>query len=113
MSECVFCQIVAGNSPAKIIHQDDDVVVFPSIDPKAPVHLLVIPRQHHPDLDTLSDASLMTKLFETAKALGNEHSPEHGYHVAINSGKQADIDHLHFHVLGGRTVAEAQKGGGL
>lgn len=112
MSECIFCQIVSGDAPAEIVHQDDDVVAFKNIDPQAPIHLLVIPREHYPDIDTLTDASLSSKLFQTARALGDQHSPEHGYHLAINSSKQAEIDHLHFHVLGGRTPAEAQKGGG-
>ena len=112
MSECIFCQIVSGDAPAEIVHQDDDVMAFQNIDPKAPVHLLVVPREHYPDLDTLADPSLSIKLLETARLLGERHSPEHGYHLAVNSSKQAEIGHLHFHVLGGRSAADARKGGG-
>jgi histidine triad (HIT) family protein len=112
MSDCIFCQIVAGDAPAEIVHQDDDVIAFTNIDPKAPVHLLVIPRAHHPNLESLSNPSLSLKLFETARHLGDTHSPEHGYHLAVNSGKQAEVPHLHFHVLGGQSQADARKGGG-
>lgn len=102
MSECVFCQIVAGDIPAEIVHQDSDVVAFRDANPEAPVHLLVVPRDHVQDINELDDSALMQKLIATARRLGADHdAASHGYRIAINSGPQADIPHLHMHILTG------------
>ena len=98
---CIFCDIVAKKSPADIFHEDDDVVVFSSVKPLAPVHLLVVPRNHHPNLDSLSDQSLFTRMISVAKEVGEKQSPKKGYRLGVNSAKQAEIGHLHLHVFGG------------
>ena len=102
MSECIFCAIVAGDSPAEIVHQDDQVVAFADKYPNAKLHLVVVPKAHIASLDDLSDPGLEAHLLRTARALGNDHSPEHGYRITVNGGSQQDVGHLHFHVLGGQ-----------
>lgn len=111
MAECIFCQIAAGEADAEIVHEDDDVIAFRDINPSAPIHFLVIPRTHHPNFDSLSDGGVQAKLIETAKRLGQEHSGDLGYRIAVNSDKLAEVNHLHFHVLGGRSREELLEGG--
>lgn len=98
---CIFCDIVAKKAPADVVHEDDDVLVIKNIQPQAPVHLLVLPKDHHPNLDSLSDGTLFTRMVWVAKEVGRQHSPDKGYRLGINSAKQADINHIHVHVLGG------------
>ncbi len=112
MSECIFCQIVSGDQPAEVVHEDADIIAFRDISPNAPVHLLVVPREHHPDIDSLADQNLMVRLMTTARKLGESHSSQQGYRVLVNSNKQADVDHIHFHVLGGLEPSEPIGGGG-
>ncbi len=100
-TQCVFCSIAAKESPADIVHEDDHVVAVEDIQPNAPVHVLVFPKSHHPSLDALSDDGLLGRIVSVGKRLGEERSPELGYRLMINSEKQADIPHLHLHVLGG------------
>ncbi|HEY8109049.1 MAG TPA: HIT domain-containing protein [Patescibacteria group bacterium] len=98
---CIFCDIVAKKAPADVVHEDDRVLVIKNVQPQAPVHLLVIPKEHHPNLDSLSDRDLLADMVATAKQVGDEQSGEKGYRLNINSAKQADIGHIHLHVLGG------------
>ncbi|MDP4000280.1 MAG: HIT domain-containing protein [bacterium] len=98
---CIFCDIVAKKAPAEVVHENDDVLVIRNVEPQAPVHLLVIPKSHHPNLDSLSDETLLVRMISAAKQVGDEHSAEKGYRLGINSAKQADIGHIHLHVLGG------------
>lgn len=112
MTDCIFCQIAAGESQADIVHQDEDIVAFRDINPNAPVHLLVVPREHHPNLDSLSDDALITKLVAVAKRLGETESGDRGFRLLVNSAKQADVNHVHFHVLGGLAPGEAIDMGG-
>ena len=104
---CLFCRIARGEIPAKLAHQDDQVVAFHDIDPKAPVHVLVVPRQHIASVAHMQDgdAGVMGRLFlvarDLAKTLGVDSS---GYRLVINAGQDAGqtVDHIHLHVLGGR-----------
>lgn len=97
---CIFCDIVAKKSPAEIVHEDDVVVAFPDIHPSAPMHLLIIPKKHQATLET-AKAETVVHMLEVAKRLGESHSNEYGYRLQLNSGKQAEVGHLHMHVLGG------------
>ena len=100
MANCVFCSIVAGEIPADRVHEDEYVIAFRDREPVAPVHILVIPKQHVTDLEEADDA-LTARVFAAAKQLGREHSAEHGYRLAANVGPAADVRHLHVHVVGG------------
>lgn len=105
--DCIFCKISRGEIPAKNVYRDDDVLAVEDVNPQAPVHLLVMPSQHHPNIAALSDSdgSLVAKLFEVASQLGRDRGGE-GFRLVINTGANGGqtVDHLHVHVLAGRPM---------
>jgi histidine triad (HIT) family protein len=107
MSDCIFCRIAAGEIPAKTIASDDRFVAFHDIDPKAPVHVLVIPRAHVASLDAADDpamlGALLTFVRQTARDLG---VAEQGYRTVLNTNRHGGqaVAHLHAHILGGRQM---------
>ena len=111
MGDCLFCRIVAGEIPAKIVKRTEDAVAFRDIDAKAPVHLLVIPTRHVAAVRDLKGADgerLLGKLLGFAAELAREQGLDpDGYRVVTNTGRNAgqSVDHLHFHVLGGRKLS--------
>ena len=111
MSEqsCLFCRIVAKDIPADFVHQEDSAVVIRDINPQAPTHLLVIPREHIESLDDASqkDEPLLGHLLRVAARVANaEGLDQGGYRTVINNGSGAgqSVFHLHVHVLGGRPM---------
>ena len=107
MTACVFCEIVAGRSPASIEYQDDELLAFHDIYPKAPVHVLIIPRRHVPSIMALApeDAVLVGRMVLAAKQIGESRGlAERGYRLSIHCGPEGGqvVDHLHLHFLGGR-----------
>jgi histidine triad (HIT) family protein len=110
-SDCIFCRIAAGEIPAGIVYQDETVVAFRDIHPQAPVHLLVVPREHVASLDDLSDAhaALAGRLLTAVpKVVATVGGLEKGYRVIANTGPDArqTVHHLHLHILGGRALGE-------
>jgi histidine triad (HIT) family protein len=108
VADCLFCKIVEGKIPAKIVHQDADTVAFEDIDPQAPVHLLVVPRKHVPTLNDLGpdDDAVMGKLLRVAADLARQRGiADGGWRAAFNVNRDAHqlVFHVHLHVLGGRT----------
>lgn len=109
MAECLFCRIVRGDVPAKKAYEDDRVVVFHDVHPQAPVHVLIIPRQHLTDLLAVEEAdeALVGHILRVAGRVAAELGvAESGFRVAVNVGPDAgqSVDHLHFHLLGGRQL---------
>ncbi len=110
MSDCLFCGIVEGKVPANIVYQDDSVVVFKDLRPRAPVHFLIIPRRHIVsvlDIDP-NDGALVGQIFQVAARLAREHGvAESGFRVVVNVGPDAgqSVFHLHYHLLGGRQMS--------
>lgn len=109
MSECLFCKIVRGEIPAKVVHQDADTVAFVDINPQAPTHLLVIPRKHVPTANDLApeDEALVGKLFRVAAALAKERGIDgSGWRAVVNTHGDAGqtVFHVHLHLLGGRRM---------
>jgi histidine triad (HIT) family protein len=111
MSEqkCIFCQIVAGEIAADIIHTDEHSIAFRDVNPQAPTHVLVIPREHLESLDEASrrDEMPLGHLLRVAARIANEQGlSESGYRTVINTGAGAgqSVFHLHLHVLGGRPL---------
>ena len=106
--DCLFCRIVAGEIPSDIVHTDDDVIAFRDIAPRAPTHVLVVPRRHIPDVNALTDADgdLLAKLFGVVRAVADAAGLERGYRVVTNVGPESgqSVFHLHFHLLGGRAM---------
>lgn len=110
MSECLFCAIAAGDIPADEVYRDDNIVAFRDIAPQAPVHVLVIPKSHHANAaDAVSaDPALLSDLLRVATAVAQtEGVADGGYRIVTNTGEAAgqSVPHLHFHVLGGRSLA--------
>lgn len=107
--DCIFCRVIAGEIPAELVHQDDHSVVIRDINPQAPTHLLVIPREHIESLDDASqkDEALLGHLLRVAARVANAAGlAEGGYRTVINNGAGAgqSVFHLHVHVLGGRAM---------
>ncbi len=106
-----FCRIVAGEIPADILYQDEEVIAFRDINPLAPTHLLIIPKKHIPSLGYLSEAesSLIGDIVNAANQLAKrEGISESGYRLVINCGEQGGqlVPHLHMHLLGGRKLSD-------
>lgn len=106
-NNCLFCKIIAGEIPADILYEDDDVLAFRDIAPQAPVHFLVIPKKHikGPAAVTSEDDKLVGKIMR----IGNELAAKEGadqYRVVFNNGEQAgqSVFHIHMHILGGRSM---------
>jgi histidine triad (HIT) family protein len=110
MADCLFCKIVAGAIPAKIVKRSADAIAFRDIDAKAPVHVLVIPTRHIPAVrDAKGDdgARLLGTLLAFAAEVAREEGLDgEGYRIVTNTGRNAgqSVDHLHLHVMGGRKM---------
>jgi histidine triad (HIT) family protein len=106
---CVFCRIIAGEIPTDFLHNDDLVVAFPDITPKAPTHILLMPREHIVAAADLTDehGPMLGRLFAVAAKLARDTGiADSGFRLVTNSGKGAgqSVPHLHFHLLGGRPM---------
>jgi len=106
MSDCIFCKIVEGKIPAKVVIEDDRAVAIRDLNPQAPTHVLVIPRKHIASLNELdeSDAALVGHLHVVAKKIAADAGLTDGWRTVFNTGKHAGqtVFHIHLHVLGGR-----------
>jgi histidine triad (HIT) family protein len=105
----LFCQIVEGKVPAKIAFQDDEVVAFHDIDPKAPTHVLVVPRRHIESITELKDGddALVGRLVRRARDIARERGLlERGFRLVFNCGDDAgySVHHIHLHLVGGRAL---------
>jgi histidine triad (HIT) family protein len=110
MSDCLFCRIASGDIPSTEVHADDDVFAFRDIDPKAPTHILLIPRRHIGSTDDLAaaDAELVGKIVLVAAELARREGLDAGgYRLVTNCGADGGqtVGHLHFHLLGGRQLS--------
>lgn len=108
--DCLFCKIVAGEIPSDILYRDDQVVAFRDINPQAPVHVLVIPREHIAYLSDVTEeqSGLLGRMMAVANRLAkSEGIAEKGYRIAVNCGDQGGqlVPHLHLHLLGGRQLS--------
>lgn len=108
--DCLFCRIVAKKLKANILYEDDKLLAFHDISPKAPVHALIIPKKHIETVDHLQqeDALLVGELLLVAKKLARELDlSEEGYRLVMNCNKQGGqlVFHLHLHLLGGRQMS--------
>jgi histidine triad (HIT) family protein len=106
---CLFCKIIEGTIPSSAVYQDELALAFSDINPKAPVHLLIVPREH---IASLSEANsdkrdLLGHLLRVAAEIAKQKGLGKGYRVVINTGEDGGqtVDHLHVHLLGGRLLA--------
>lgn len=108
MSDCLFCKIVDGEIPSSKVFEDELIYVFEDINPKADVHLLVIPKLHISRLDqaTQKHADLLSHMMLSLPKLARQQGLEDGFRSIINTGPGGgqEVDHLHIHILGGKTL---------
>lgn len=109
MENCIFCAIAKKESPAELEYEDEEIVAFRDINPKAAVHILIVPKKHISSVTQLKneDATLMGKMFLAAKKLAEEKGiSDDGYRLCVNAGKHSGqvVDHIHLHLIGGETL---------
>lgn len=107
MNDCIFCKMVAGNIQPDIVYQDDKVLAFRDINPQAPVHILIIPKQHVATLNDLDDAELAGHILLTAAKIAKQEGvAETGYRTLFNCNQAGgqEVYHLHLHLLAGRQM---------
>lgn len=100
--DCLFCSIISKKISAKVVFEDNDVVIIPDINPKARVHLLVLPKTHIKSFLDLSGNQLflLTKMVEVVQTIVRDQKLEGGYQLLFNGGKHQHVPHLHWHILG-------------
>lgn len=104
---CLFCSIVSGEIPSTKVYEDEWVYAFKDIDPQAPVHIVLIPKEHCANFMELKDMNILSYLGEAVqKICVQEGIDKNGFRVVTNCGEQGGqtVDHLHFHILGGRNL---------
>ncbi|MEE0210714.1 MAG: histidine triad nucleotide-binding protein [Negativibacillus sp.] len=108
MSDCLFCKIINGEIPSKKLYEDEKILAFYDISPIAPVHFLVIPKQHISSVDAIDadNSAIVAYIFQKLGELAKLAGIENGYRVISNCGADAGqtVQHLHFHVLGGKEM---------
>ena len=108
MSDCLFCKIAAGEIPSNKVYEDELVYAFYDIDPQAPVHILVIPKEHIQSVSQITpeNQEIVGHIFTVIAKLAKELDLKDGYRVVSNVGEQGgqSVPHLHFHLLGGRNL---------
>jgi histidine triad (HIT) family protein len=109
MEDCLFCRIVSGGIPSKKAYEDDTALAFYDIDPKAPVHVLIVPKKHIASVVAAEaeDFRLIAHLLQVAQRLAVELKLDNGFRLVINTGREGGqtVDHLHVHLLGGRFMS--------
>ncbi len=108
-TECIFCRIVAGEIPAKVVHEDEHTLAFRDINPQAPTHVLVIPKRHVPAVDALGEdeAELIGRVVLVGRLVARQEGiAGSGYRLVLNNGPAGGqtVDHVQLHVLGGRQM---------
>ena len=109
MEDCLFCKIVDRTIPAELIFEDEKIVAFNDINPKAPVHVLIIPKEHFASLNDIPEEKkeLLSHILLRARRIAqNIGIKEKGYRIVLNTGKESgqEVFHIHFHLLGGRRM---------
>ena len=109
MDNCVFCGIVSGAIPSKKVYEDDVRVAFYDLEPQAPVHVLVVPKQHISCANeiTADNSGAIARIFEAVPVIADKLGLKDGYRIVNNCGKHGcqSVMHLHFHLLGGKQLA--------
>jgi histidine triad (HIT) family protein len=108
MNDCLFCKIVRGEIPSKKVYEDEHTFAFDDIDPKAPTHVLIIPKKHLSGLKeaTAADSEIIGRCHLTAAKIAKDRKIEDGYRTVLNVGPKSgqSVFHLHVHLLGGRDL---------
>lgn len=108
MENCLFCKIINGEIPSEKVYEDEEILAFKDIHPKAPIHILVIPKKHIASAMEIEeqDEALIGKMFTVIKKLAKEFGLENGYRIVNNCGSDGgqEVMHLHLHLLGGKKL---------
>ena len=108
--ECLFCKIVSGTIPSQKVYEDDLIYAFNDINPQAPVHILIVPKQHIGCADEINEgnSSIVAHIFETIPVIAFQAGLKNGYRVITNCGDDGcqSVKHLHFHLIGGVKLSE-------
>ncbi len=106
--DCIFCKIASGEIPSTKVYEDETVLAFKDLDPQAPVHVLLIPKEHIASATeiTLENSGVVAHIFEVAAKLAGELGLANGFRIVNNCGKDGmqSVQHLHFHLLGGKEM---------
>jgi histidine triad (HIT) family protein len=104
-ANCIFCRIVRGEIPARKVHEDDDVLAFHDINPLAPVHFLIIPKEHTASMMDLQDRQrdVFGRIMLLAPKLAREQGAKDGFRLIVNTGRvgRQEVEHVHLHIIGG------------
>lgn len=110
MNDCLFCKIASGEIPSTKVFENELVYAFRDINPQAPTHILVIPKQHISGMSAIDEAddTLLASLLRACREIAKSEGLENGYRIISNCGPDAcqSVTHLHFHILGGRPMAD-------
>lgn len=107
MQDCLFCKIVSGDIPSNKVYEDETVYAFTDVDPKAPVHVLIVPKAHMQDMTDAAAPEVSAAMFRAAKCIARQMGlVERGFRCVINTGQDGgqSVPHLHMHLLGGREL---------
>ena len=108
--DCLFCKIAAGEIPSTKVYEDEKLLAFKDINPQAPVHILIIPKEHFDSVDALDEKSapIVGDIMLVAKKIAAEQGLKDGYRIITNIGENGGqtVKHLHFHILGGVKLSE-------
>ena len=110
MDDCIFCKIINKEIPASIVYEDERMIAFDDINPQAPVHVLLIPKEHYPSLNEIPEdkKDVLSHLILKAREIAQEKEiGERGYRIVLNTARESgqDVLHIHFHLLGGRQMS--------
>lgn len=110
MDNCIFCKIVKGDIPSTKVYEDDDMIIIKDLNPQAPVHLLLIPKEHYANIIEMTDSQSQTlaRCLKKLSTLTDELGLQNGFRLVSNKGKDGcqSVGHLHIHILGGRKLSD-------
>lgn len=110
MDNCIFCKIVKGDIPSAKVYEDEDMIIIKDLNPQAPVHLLLIPKEHYANIVEMSDAQAPTlaKCLKKLATLTDKLGLQNGFRLVSNKGEDGcqSVGHLHIHILGGRKLSD-------
>lgn len=110
MDNCIFCKIVKGDIPSAKVYEDEDMIIINDLNPQAPVHLLLIPKEHYANIVEMSDAQAQTlaKCLKKLSTLTDKLGLQNGFRLVSNKGEDGcqSVGHLHIHILGGRKLSD-------
>ena len=111
MDNCIFCKIVKGDIPSTKVYEDDDMIIIKDLNPQAPMHLLLIPKEHYANIIEMTDSQsqILARCLKKLSTLTDELGLQNGFRLVSNKGEDGcqSVGHLHIHILGGRKLSDS------